>query len=270
MTDISIGVVGCAGRMGVTLLREIAATEGCRVAGGTELAGHAAIGADIGELAGLGAVGVAVGDDPAALFAGVDAVLDFTTPAASVDNAALAAKTATIHVVGTTGLDADQAAALEAAAAETAVVWAPNMSIGVNILFALTKQVAAVLGEDYDIEIVEMHHRHKVDAPSGTALELGHRAAAGRGVALDSVARRGRDGHTGARRAGEIGFAVLRGGDVVGDHSVVFAADGERIELGHRASGRQVFAKGAVRAALWARGKPAGLYGMKDVLGLPG
>jgi 4-hydroxy-tetrahydrodipicolinate reductase len=165
-------------------------------------------------------------------------------------------------------LNADQQQAVEAAAGKTAIVQAANMSVGVNLLLGLTRQVAAVLGEDYDIEVIEMHHRHKVDAPSGTALALGRAAADGRAVALDDKAQRSRDGIVGARRAGDIGFATLRGGDVVGEHTVIFATDGERIELSHKASSRGVFAKGAVRAALWAGGKPPGLYSMTDVLGL--
>jgi 4-hydroxy-tetrahydrodipicolinate reductase len=263
-----IGVVGAGGRMGQMLVAEIAAAEGCRVAGATERAGSKALGRDAGELAGVGALGVAVGPDADALFAAADAVIDFTAPAASIAHAALAAKHKKIHIVGTTGLDAAQEKALAAAARDTAIVWAPNMSLGVNLAFALTEQVARALGPDWDIEIVEMHHKHKVDAPSGTALGLGRAAAAGRGVKLDEVSQRVRDGVTGPRRKGDIGFATLRGGDVVGEHSVVFAGEGERLEIVHKATSRRIFARGAVRAALWARGKPPGLYSMRDVLGL--
>ena len=270
MDDLRIGLLGVAGRMGTTLVRRIEATAGARLAAAAEAGGHAAAGRDAGEVAGIGALGVAIGTDPRAVFEAVDAVIEFSLPEATAAHAALAAETGTAHVVGTTGLDAAQAGAVRAAAARTAVVWAPNMSVGVNVLIALTEQVARVLGPDYDIEIVEMHHRHKVDAPSGTALGLGKAAAAGRGVDHDVAAVRGRDGHTGARRAGDIGYAVLRGGGVAGDHSVIFAADGERVELGHRAGTRDVFADGAVRAALWTRGRPPGLYDMRDVLGLPG
>ena len=195
-------------------------------------------------------------------------IFEFTAPEASLAHAALAAATQTIHVIGTTGLNGDQEAALAAAAARTAIVWAPNMSLGVNLLMGLVERVAAALDDDYDIEIFEIHHRHKVDAPSGTALGLGAAAAKGRGVALDDVALRGRDGMTGERPRGAIGFASLRAGDVVGDHSVTFAADGERIELAHRATDRRIYARGALRAAFWARGKPCGLYSMADVLGL--
>jgi len=267
MDQMRVGVIGAAGRMGRALVREIVAADGCRLAGAVEAGGGPGLGEDAGTLAGVGALGVTVGDDAAALFAELDAVLEFTVPAATVAHAALAAKGRAAHVIGTTGLDTDQAAALERAARNTAIVWAPNMSAGVNLLLQLTRQVAGLLGDDWDIEILEMHHRDKVDAPSGTALALGRAAAEGRGVALDAVAQRVRDGHTGARRRGDIGFATLRGGSVFGEHSVVFAALGERLELGHRAAGREIFARGAVRAALWARDKPPGLYGMADVLG---
>jgi len=268
MAELRIGVTGAAGRMGGAVIRQVAATEGCRVVAACEAPGSAAIGRDAGEAAGIGAIGVAIGADAGAVFAAADAVIEFTAPAASVAHAKLAAERKVAHVIGTTGLDAASLAALATAAKDTVIVHAPNMSLAVNILFALTRQVAALLDPEFDIEIVEMHHRHKVDAPSGTALELGRRAAAGRGVAFDQVARRTRDGIVGARKRGEIGFAALRGGDVVGDHTVVFAADGERLELGHKAAGRQIFARGAVRAALWAPGKKPGLYSMADVLGL--
>ncbi|HYH39674.1 MAG TPA: 4-hydroxy-tetrahydrodipicolinate reductase [Azospirillum sp.] len=265
---MKIGVVGCAGRMGQMLVRQIAETPGCTVAGGTERPGGPAVGRDIGDVAGLGALGVAVVDDPAVLFAEADAVIDFTSPEAAERHAALAAQGQTAYVLGTTGLNAEQQAAVAAAATHTPVVQAPNMSVGVNLLFVLVEQVARTLGDDFDIDILEMHHRRKVDAPSGTALGLGRAAAAGRGVALEEVWQKVRDGITGARPRGEIGFATLRGGDVIGDHTVFFAGDGERIELTHKASGRQIYAKGAVRAALWAADKQPGLYSMRDVLGL--
>ncbi|MGQ9364864.1 4-hydroxy-tetrahydrodipicolinate reductase [Azospirillum sp. ST 5-10] len=265
---MKIGVVGCGGRMGQMLVREILATPGCTLAGGTERVGGPLVGRDVAVIAGLEPAGVAAVDDAVPLFAEADAVIDFTTPEATERHAALAAQSQTVLVVGTTGLNPAQQESLARAATHTPIVQAPNMSVGVNLLFALVERVAGVLAEDYDIEIVEMHHRHKVDAPSGTALGLGRAAAAGRGVALDEVWQKVRDGHTGPRTPGAIGFATLRGGDVVGDHSVVFAAEGERIELTHKASSRQVFAKGAVRAALWANAKPSGLYSMRDVLGL--
>ena len=268
MTAYRIGVVGAAGRMGRTLIRAIAATEGCAVAGGVERPGSPALGRDLGALAGLEPFGIPCGDDADALFAQSDAVLDFTTPEASAAHAALAARHRKVYVIGTTGLDADQIRALEQAGRDTAIVFAANMSLGVNLLLAVVEQVARALDPDWDIEIVEMHHSHKVDAPSGTALALGRAAAAGRSVDLDAVARRSRDGMVGARPRGEIGFATLRGGDVVGDHTVIFATEGERVELTHKAASRDIFARGAVKAALWARGRTPGLYGMKDVLGL--
>lgn len=267
MAAYRIGVVGCAGRMGRTLVRTIATTDGCAVGGGSERPGNPAVGRDLGTLAGLEPLGLPVGDDPDDLFAAVDAVLDFTAPAASTAHAALAAKHGKVHVIGTTGLEVDQAAALEHAARQTAIVFAPNMSLGVNLLFALVERVARSLDSKWDIEIVEMHHRHKVDAPSGTALTLGEMAAAGRGRSLTDVAQRGRDGLTGERRKGDIGFAALRGGEVVGDHTVMFASDHERIELTHKASSREVFARGAVRAALWVATQKPGRYAMADVLG---
>lgn len=263
---MKIGIVGCAGRMGQMLVREVTATDGCELAGGTEGAGHSALGLDIAAHAGLEPAGVVIGTDPKELFDNADTVIDFTIPDATVRHAKLAAETKTALVIGTTGLSAAQEASLEDAARETVIFYAPNMSVGVNILFALTERVAAILGDDYDIEVLEMHHRHKVDAPSGTALGLGRAAARGRGVELDAVAQRTRDGHTGERDAGAIGFATLRGGDVAGDHSVIFAGDGERLELSHKASNRSVFARGALRAVLWTWGKKPGLYNMLDVL----
>ena len=266
--DVKIGIVGASGRMGQAVIRQVAETVGCTVIAACEAPGSAAVGADAVERTGLGASGVITGDDAAAVFSQSDAVIEFSTPAASLEHASIAEKSRTVHVIGTTGLDSDQTASLARAGQSTPIVWAPNMSLAVNILFALSEQVARLLDEDFDIEIVEMHHRHKIDAPSGTALALGRAAAAGRGVVLDQVATRARDGVTGPRRRGDIGFAVLRGGDVVGDHTVTFAADGERLELSHKAGGRQIFARGAVRAALWAMNKPPGLYAMADVLGL--
>jgi 4-hydroxy-tetrahydrodipicolinate reductase len=228
------------------------------------------VGLDIGEMTGRGRLGIAIGEDPEVLFDASEVVIDFTAPAAVAQHLRLAAETGTAYVVGTTGLDVEQEKALREAATRTAVVWAPNMSVGVNLLFSLVEQVSAILeGTAYDIEIVEMHHRHKVDAPSGTALGLGQAAARGRQVVLEDVWQKTRDGYTGPRETGDIGFATLRGGDVVGDHTVVFAGLGERIELTHKASSRQIFAQGAVRAARWLAGRAPGLYSMKDVLGLP-
>ena len=265
---MKIGIPGAAGRMGQALIRQVTATDGCAVVAATETPDHPALGRDCGALAGIEPLGVAVGDDTQAMFRAADAVLDFTLPGAASRHAELAAAQGTMLVVGTTGLGADEQAALEEAAVTVAVVQAPNMSLAVNLLFRLTEQVAGILDHDYDIEIVEMHHRHKIDAPSGTALGLGRAAARGRGVSFDEVAKRGRDGVTGARPRGEIGLAALRGGDVTGEHSVIFAADGERLELAVRSSNRQTYARGAVQAARWAEGRSPGLYTMADVLGL--
>ncbi len=265
---MKIAVMGAAGRMGRELLRAIAASPGCTISGGTEPRGNPAVGQDLGELAGIGKLGVAVSDDAAVVIAASDAILDFTTPAATVAFAKLAAQSGKIHVIGTTGIDAAAEAAIKDAARGATIIKAGNMSLGVNLLAALTKRVAAALGEDFDIEIVEMHHRLKVDAPSGTALMLGQAAAEGRGVALNEKSVRSRDGHTGARKSGDIGFATLRGGSVVGDHTVIFAGDGERIELTHLAADREIFARGAVKAALWGKSRAPGLYAMTDVLGI--
>jgi 4-hydroxy-tetrahydrodipicolinate reductase len=254
--------------MGRTLVRIIAETPGCAVVGAVERAGDTLLGQDAGTLAGIAPLGIALTDDPLPLFAAADGVLDFTAPAATCEFAALAAQARIVHVVGTTGLGDADLRRLDAAARHAVIVRSGNMSLGVNLLAALTRRVAATLGADFDVEIVEMHHRHKVDAPSGTALLLGEAAAAGRGVALGEASVRVRDGHTGARPEGAIGFASLRGGSVVGEHSVIFAGAGERIELVHRAEDRAIFARGAVRAALWGRGKPPGHYSMADVLGL--
>ncbi|MDR3440714.1 4-hydroxy-tetrahydrodipicolinate reductase [Telmatospirillum sp.] len=264
-----IGIVGCAGRMGRMLVAEVLDADGLVLAGGTERPGGEAIGRDLGGLVGRGPLDLTVGDDAKALFAASDVVIDFTAPAAVAQHAGLAAESGTAYVVGTTGLAADQEDVLRRAATRTAVVWAPNMSVGVNLLFSLVEQVAGRLDADaFDIEILEMHHRNKVDAPSGTALGLGQAAARGRGVALEDVWQKTRDGITGARKSGDIGFATLRGGDVVGDHTVVFAGLGERIEITHKAASRQIFAQGAIRAARWVAGREPGLYSMKDVLGL--
>jgi 4-hydroxy-tetrahydrodipicolinate reductase len=265
---MKIGIVGCAGRMGRMLVAEVLVTDGAELAGGTEPPGSEFIGHDLAGLAGIDEPGTEVGDDAAALFAAADVVVDFTAPSATAAHAALAAETETALVVGATGLGPDEMAALGQAAGRAPIVQAGNMSVGVNLLVGLTEQVSAILGDDYDIEIVEMHHKHKVDAPSGTALMLGGAAAQGRGVNLDDVSDRARDGNTGARKAGDIGFTSLRGGDVVGDHSVIFAGPGERIELTHKAGDRKLFAGGAVRAALWTKGRAVGLYTMRDVLGL--
>ncbi len=268
MSDMRIAVLGAAGRMGQALTRTLMATPGCTVAGGLEAKGSPAIGQDLGAVAGLEPIGVAITHDPLPLFAHVDGVLDFTVPNATMAFAELSAQARIVHVIGTTGFSGDDLAKLDAAARHATIVKAGNMSMGVNLLAALTARVAATLGPEFDIEILEMHHRHKRDAPSGTSLMLGAAAAEGRRVALAEKSVWTRDGDTGPRREGDIGFAALRGGDVVGEHRVIFAGPGERIELAHIASDRGIFARGAVRAALWARGKPPGLYSMADVLGL--
>lgn len=264
---MKIGIVGCAGRMGQMLVQEVLKTGGCTLAGGTEQPGNPSLGKDVAALSGAEPAGFLVTDDAEALVTGSDAVIDFTRPDATLAHAQIAAQSGTIHIIGTTGLNDIQQAVLARAAETTALVQAANMSVGVNLLLGLTRQAAAILGDDYDIEVVEMHHRHKVDAPSGTALALGQAAAEGRKVNLDEVSQRVRDGITGPRKTGDIGFATLRGGDVVGDHTVILASDGERIEISHKAGSREVFARGAVRAALWAEGKEPGLYSMRDVLG---
>ncbi|HYJ59518.1 MAG TPA: 4-hydroxy-tetrahydrodipicolinate reductase [Methyloceanibacter sp.] len=268
MSDMRIAVLGAAGRMGKALTRVLVETPGCVVAGGIEAKGSPALGRDIGEVAGLEPLGVAITDDPLPLFAQADGVLDFTTPAATVEFATLSAQSRIVHVIGSTGFtDADEAK-LEAAARHATIVKAGNMSMGVNLLAVLTAQVARALGSEFDIEILELHHRHKRDAPSGTSLMLGRAAAEARQVSLTERGVRSRDGDTGPRREGDIGFAALRGGDVVGEHRVIFAGPGERIELAHIATDRGIFARGAVKAALWARGRDPGLYSMRDVLGL--
>jgi 4-hydroxy-tetrahydrodipicolinate reductase len=268
MTEMRLVVVGAAGRMGRMLVQAIAATDGCRLAGALERPESMALGQDAGLLAGTGKSGVIISDDPLPIFAQADGVLDFSTPEASVANAELAAQARIVHVVGTTGLSEADFTKLEAAARHARIVQSGNMSLGVNLLASLVRKAAATLAEDFDIEILEMHHRMKVDAPSGTALLLGEAAAQGRAVALKERSVRVRDGHTGARTSGDIGFASLRGGTVVGDHSVIFAGPGERIELVHLAEDRSLFARGAVRAALWAMDKKPGYYTMADVLGL--
>ncbi|MQP65666.1 4-hydroxy-tetrahydrodipicolinate reductase [Niveispirillum sp. SYP-B3756] len=263
-----IGIVGGAGRMGQMLIREVLGSKGAILAGATERPGNPALGRDLGTLVGLDEAGVVLTDDAAALFAAADAVIDFTAPAATLAHADLAVAHGTALIVGTTGLSAEDHARLAQAAAKAPLVVSANFSLGVTLLAGLVRKVAATLGPDWDIEIVEMHHKHKVDAPSGTALALGRAAAEGRGVDLATVKDAVRDGHTGARKPGDIGFATLRGGDVVGDHTVMFATEAERLELSHKAGSRAIFARGAVRAALWVAGKPAGLYNMDDVLGL--
>jgi 4-hydroxy-tetrahydrodipicolinate reductase len=253
--------------MGQMLLKLLVSAPGVLVVGGTERRGSHVLGRDLGALAGGEPLGIIIGDNPEPLFEQADVVVDFTSPAATAQHATLAAKSGTAHVIGTTGLDNDQMGAISRAAQRVPIVLASNMSLGVNLIEQVVEEVSRILDTDWDIEVIEMHHRHKVDAPSGTALAIGEAAARGRGVQLRRVSRRGRDGHVGPRVRGEIGFSAIRGGDVVGDHTVIFAADGERIEVTHKASSREIFGRGAVKAVLWAAGKRAGLYSMKDVLG---
>ncbi len=267
-TDMRVVIAGAGGRMGRTLIHAVAATKGLALAGAVDAPGSAVIGRDAGELAGLGPNGIKVASDAAPLLKNADGLIEFTVPAATLAFAELTAAAGLVHIIGTTGHSAEEEAVIAQAAKRATIVKSGNMSLGVNLLAALTKRVAQTLGEDYDIEIVEMHHNKKIDAPSGTALLLGRAAAEGRGIDLNARSARGRDGITGARRPGDIGFAALRGGTVVGEHSVIFAGPAERIELTHRAEDRMIFARGALHAALWARGKKPGFYTMADVLGL--
>lgn len=268
MSEMRLVVVGAAGRMGQALVRAITAMEGVTLSAAIAREGSSALGKDAGELAGAGHLGIPVTDDALAAFAAADGVLDFTSPGTTLQFAELAAQARIVHVIGTTGWVGNELPQLKAAARHARLVKSGNMSLGVNLLAALVRKAAAALGPDFDLEIVEMHHRHKVDAPSGTALLLGEAAAAGRGLALAEHSVRVRDGHTGPRPVGDIGFATLRGGSVIGDHTVILAGEGERVELSHKAEDRQIFARGAVKAALWARDKNPGLYSMADVLGL--
>ena len=261
-------ITGGSGRMGQMLINQVTASDHCNLVGVLERTGHPWVGRDIGEAMGGAAIGITVTDDALEAFAKAQAVIDFTGPEATVAFAGLAAQARAVHVIGTTGLSDDDLKAINAAARHAVIVRAGNMSLGVNLLVKLTEKVAAALDADFDIEITEAHHNQKVDAPSGTALMLGQAAAAGRGVDLVVVRDSGRDGITGARKRGDIGFTAIRGGDIVGDHDVLFAAMGEQITLRHRATDRAVFARGALKAALWGQDKPPGEYDMMDVLGL--
>ncbi|MDL2400213.1 4-hydroxy-tetrahydrodipicolinate reductase [Rhizobium mayense] len=262
-------VVGAAGRMGQALIRLIHATEGTTLHAAVARPGSAFIGKDAGEIAGLGPIGVPVTDDPLSAFLHAEGVIDFTTPATSVTFAGLAAQARIVHIIGTTGCSAEDETRFKAAARHARIVKSGNMGLGINLLSVLVEQAARALqSADWDIEVLEMHHKHKVDAPSGTALLLGQAAAKGRGIDFGENSVRVRDGHTGPRPAGTIGFATLRGGGVIGDHSVIFAGESERLTLSHSAGDRSLFARGALQAALWARDKKPGLYSMLDVLGL--
>lgn len=261
-------MTGASGRMGQMLIEVVRASGRARLAAAVVREGHPWAGRDLGRALGGTPMGVAVTDDAVEAIAGAQGILDFSTPDASVAYAELAAQARCVHVVGTTGLKPEHLARLTAAARHAPIIRAGNMSLGVNLLEGLTRKVAAALGEDWDIEIVEAHHRMKVDAPSGTALMLGEAAAEGRGAALDALRTPAREGITGARRPGSIGFAAIRGGDVVGEHDVIFAGQGERVVLRHIATDRAIFARGALQAALWGQDKGPGEYDMTDVLGL--
>lgn len=265
---LKIAITGVSGRMGRMLVDTIDGSEAAEVVAAVERTGHEWIGQDLGKVMGGTVRDVLVTDNIETALSNAEAMIDFTAPQATIAFAKAAARTGAIHVIGTTGMTAAEIAQLETPAKDAVLVRAGNMSLGVNLLVQLTKRVAAALDEDYDIEVIEAHHNQKVDAPSGTALMLGEAAAEGRGVQLDDVSDRGRDGITGARQKGDIGFVSVRGGDIVGEHDVMFAAAGERITLRHVASDRSVFARGALKAALWARGRAPGAYDMLDVLGL--
>lgn len=258
--EVKVGIIGCLGRMGRANSEAVAAVAGACVVAGSEMLGHPALGDTIPD------TDVIITDNAHDVFKRADVVIDFTPPGNTVKHAAFAAETATALIVGTTGLTAADEQAIDAAAKFTAIVQAGNYSLGVNLLKSLTKQVAQKLGTDWDIEIVEMHHKHKVDAPSGTAVMLGESAAEGRGASLAELRADVRDGITGERQEGSIGFAALRGGSVIGEHDVIFASPSERITLSHKAENRTLFADGAVRAAIWAATKSAGRYSMMDVL----
>lgn len=268
-TDMKLVVTGAAGRMGQTLIRIIHAMPGAVLHAAIQRPGSPFIGKDAGEIAGLGPTGVLISDEPLKAFLDADGVVDFTSPAASVTFAGLAAQARIVHVIGTTGCTAEDEEKFAAAGRHARIIKSGNMSLGVNLLSVLVEQAAAALpARDWDIEVLEMHHRHKVDAPSGTALLLGQAAAKGRKIALADHSVRVRDGHTGAREAGTIGFATLRGGSVIGEHSVLLAGEGEVVTLSHSATDRSIFARGAVTAALWGKDRKPGFYSMLDVLGL--
>lgn len=265
---MKIVIAGAGGRMGRELARAVHGTPGLALLGGLEAKGSAYVGMDYGALIGASNLGIRISDQPDVLLRQADGLIDFTVPAATLELCRFSGALGLVHVIGTTGIDEAGNAAIRAAAAKARIVRSGNFSLGVNLLQMLVRKVAATLGDEFDVEVLEMHHKHKIDAPSGTALMLGQAAAAGRGVSLDKKSVRARDGHTGPRKAGDIGFATLRGGAVVGEHTVIFASDAERIELTHKAQSREMFAHGAARAALWAAGQRPGLYDMIDVLGL--
>lgn len=263
---MKVGIVGVTGRMGravAKLVNENAITD---VSYGITKSDDQLIGKDVGEILGLDKIGANIGDDFEELFKSSDVVIDFSTPQITLKCAKLAVKHKKTLISGTTGLTENEKQTLGKLAQDTVIIWSSNMSIGVNLLFNLSQEVAAILHDDYDVEILEMHHNQKVDAPSGTALSLGEAVAKGRGLDFGEVSRKTRDGIIGKRDKNEIGFASLRGGDVIGDHTVIFAGNGERIELAHKASNREIYARGAIRAAIWSDGKTNGFYSMRDVI----
>jgi len=265
---LRIAITGAAGRMGKTLIEACQQTENCGLSAAIERPGISLIGADAGELAGVGSLNVKLVDDIASVVDDFDTLIDFTSIESTLHNLQICKENKKHIIIGTTGFSDEQKLLIQQAAEETAVVFAPNMSVGVNLCLKLLEMAASVLNEDYDIEIIETHHRHKVDAPSGTALRMGEVVADTLGRDLKECAVYGREGHTGARDPKTIGFETIRAGDVVGDHTVMFATEGERVEITHKASSRMTFAKGAMRAAQWLQNKEKGLYDMQDVLGL--
>ena len=266
MTNLCI--VGAGGRMGRTLIEAVQQAEGLTLTVATERAGSSLIGADAGELAGVGRLGVTISEGPAAQVDAFDVLVDFTRPEGSLEHLEICRQAGRAMVIGTTGFTEDQKQVIRDAAKEIPVVFAPNMRVGVNLCLKLLDLAARVLGDEVDIEVIEAHHRHKVDAPSGTALRMGEVVAEALGRDLAECAVYGREGHTGERDPKTIGFETIRAGDIVGEHTVMFAGLGERVEITHKASSRMTFAKGAVRASAWLKGRPAGLYDMQDVLGL--
>lgn len=265
---IRIAVIGAAGRMGRTLIDAVHQTEGVTLGAAVVLPGSTLVGSDAGEMAGIGPLGVAIADSLEAVCDDFDLLIDFTLPEATGDNLEFCRKADKGIVIGTTGLSEQQRQAISDAGSDIGVVFAPNMSVGVNLSLKLLEMAARVLGDDVDIEVIEAHHRHKVDAPSGTALRMGEVVAEALGRDLEECAVYGREGQTGERDRKTIGFETIRAGDIVGEHTVMFAGIGERVEITHKASSRMTFAKGAVRAAIWLSGMGKGLYDMQDVLGL--
>ena len=269
MADLlKVVVTGASGRMGQTLINLIAKSDKLELVGALERPNHEWLGQDIGLAMGGSKLDVVVSEDPIEVIANAEAVIDFTTPSATIEFSKFAAQARAIHIIGTTGFSEKELEKIKAASFHSVVVRAGNMSLGVNLLVALTRKVAAALDEEFDVEIIEQHHKHKVDSPSGTALMLGEAAADGRGISLTETAVRGRDGITGARKKGSIGFASIRGGDIVGKHDVLFASNGEQLTLSHNATDRNIFARGALKAVIWGRDKQPGQYDMMDVLGL--